>query len=230
VAYAFAQPGLSPRDRLKRVKYLAGLAPNDVEGAIAVAQAAIEAQEWQEARDALEPYLEDRPSARVCTLMARLEGGEGDKGREREWLARAVRAPRDRAWIADGYVSDRWLPVSPVTGAVDAFEWKAPVDAIGRGDDTLLIEEMEPPRDASAMVPAGEAQAPAGAGAVVVDVTPAVREEKPAVDKAPDKGAEQKPAPSVFTPVRPPDDPGVAQAEADESPTSLERLRAAHIR
>jgi hypothetical protein len=31
-------------------------------------------------------------------------------------------------------------------------------------------------------------------------------------------------------PDRPPDDPGVAQAETDESPTSLERLRAAQIR
>ena len=78
--------------------------------------------------------------------MARIESGEGNKGREREWLARAVRGRRDRAWIADGYISDRWLPVAPVTGAVDAFEWKAPVDAIGRGDATLLIEEsLEPP-------------------------------------------------------------------------------------
>ncbi len=59
--------------------------------------------------------------------------------------------PRDRAWIADGYISDRWLPVSPVTGAVDGFEWKAPVDAIGRGDDTLIIEERPSrPRRASA--------------------------------------------------------------------------------
>ena len=82
--------------------------------------------------------------------MARVEAGEGNKGREREWLARAVRGPRDRAWIADGYISDRWLPVSPVTGAVDAFEWKAPVDAIGRGDETLLIEEShEPPEPPS---------------------------------------------------------------------------------
>ena len=93
------------------------------------------------------PISHDRPPARICTLMARIEVGEfGDKGREREWLARALRAPRDRAWIADGYVSDRWLPVSPVTGEVDAFEWKAPVDAIGRGDTTLVIEERpEPP-------------------------------------------------------------------------------------
>ncbi len=143
-------------------------------------------------------------------------------------------------------MSDRWLPVSPVTGAVDAFEWKAPVDAIGRGDDKRLIEELAPPRDASAMAPA-TAEQPA-----VVDVTPTAREEtpveeepapeKPAEEKAPEKSAEpasaptleqsveKKPAPSVFMPTRPPDDPGVAQAEADESPTSLERLRAAHIR
>ncbi|MDJ0511863.1 MAG: heme biosynthesis HemY N-terminal domain-containing protein [Methyloceanibacter sp.] len=153
VAYAFAKPGLSPKDRLKRVEYLAKQTPGDVEGAVAIAQAAVEAQDWDRARDALKPYLEDAPSARICTLMARIEGGSGDKGREREWLARALRAPRDRAWIADGYVSDRWLPVSPVTGVIDAFEWKAPADAIGRPDETLQIDEWTgPPRDASAMM------------------------------------------------------------------------------
>jgi HemY protein len=153
VAYAFAKPGLSPKDRLKRVEYLAKQTPDDLEAAVAVAQAAVEAQEWDRAREVLQPYLEDAPSARICTLMARIEGGSGDKGREREWLARALRAPRDRAWIADGYVSDRWLPVSPVTGIVDAFEWKAPADALGRPDETVQIDEWTgPPRDASAML------------------------------------------------------------------------------
>ena len=228
VVYAFAKPGLSPRDRLKRVEYLAGLTPNDIEGSIAVAQAAIEAHAWQEARDALAPYLNGRASARICALMARIEAGDGDKGREREWLARAVRAPRDRAWIADGYVSDRWLPVSPVSGAVDAFEWKAPVDAIGRGDDTLLIEERP---EAAAAEPKTElVEGPA----TVVDVTPAAREGKRGEDKAPSK-TEPAPPKSVgekpgFIPTRPPDDPGVSPGEPDESPTSLERLRAAHIR
>ena len=153
VAYAFAKPGLSPKDRLKRVEYLAKQTPDDLEAAVAIAQAAVQAQEWDRAREVLQPYLEDAPSARICTLMARIEGGSGDKGREREWLARALRAPRDRAWIADGYVSDRWLPVSPVTGVVDAFEWKAPADALGRPDETVQIDEWTgPPRDASAML------------------------------------------------------------------------------
>lgn len=270
VAYAFAKPGLSPKDRLKRVEYLAGLTPDDIEGPLAVADAAIEAQDWQRARNALAPYLEGRPSARICTLMARVEAGEGDRGREREWLARAVRAPRDRAWIADGYVSDRWLPVSPVTGSVDAFEWRAPVDAIGRGDDTPLIEEqLELPRDASAMTrgPAAEPAEP-----MVLDVTPVAHEETSAEESAPETravakeqlsptaetgpkaetktkveatdtpalsdrpkpgrgtGTQSKPSPTVFAPMRPPDDPGVAPTDSDESLTSLERLRSAQIR
>jgi HemY protein len=228
VVYAFAKPGEAPRERVKRVKYLVSLTPDDVEGPIAVANAAIEAHEWDEAREALAPYLDGRPPARICTLMARIEAGEqGDKGREREWLARAVRAPRDRAWIADGYVSDRWLPVSPVTGAVDGFEWKAPVDAIGRGDDTLLIDEPIVPEPAPSLALPRASE--------VVEVRPATETDTQASPKAPPaaalhSSAEPRPKPAIFVPERPPDDPGVAQTETDESPTSLERLRAAQIR
>jgi HemY protein len=243
--YAYAKPGEPPRERMRRVKHLASLTPHDVEGQIAIANAAIEAHEWQEARNALEPYLEDRPSARICTLMARIELGEfGDKGREREWLARALRAPRDRAWIADGYVSDRWLPVSPVTGMVDAFEWKAPVDAIGRGDQTLLIEERPepatPPMQAPAPLAPPRPEPSRAERGEMVDVSPrksrdgALPAEAPqakaVAETAPRPAAEPKTKPAIFVPGRPPDDPGVAQAETDESPTSLERLRAAQIR
>ena len=52
-------------------------------------------------------------------------------------MARALRAPRDPAWTADGYVSDRWMPVSPVSGRLDAFQWKVPLAELGdapRGD------------------------------------------------------------------------------------------------
>ena len=60
-------------------------------------------------------------------LTAELERAEGDEGRAREWLGRAVNAAPDPAWTADGYVSDRWLPLSPVTGRLDAFEWRVPL-------------------------------------------------------------------------------------------------------
>jgi HemY protein len=242
VVYAFANPSASPRERLKRVKHLAGLAPGDIEGQIAIAVAAIEARQWDEAEAALSPYLEDRPPARVCALMARIEAGEGNKGREREWLARAVRAPRDRAWIADGYVSDRWLPVSPVSGAVDAFQWKAPVDLIGKGDSSLLIEDLHgpdlpkaeievlPPRiseRAPAVAPMPKVQEAAGP---VLPAEPAAANAPPAAEPEPvEKPSSPPKKPNPFVPP-PPDDPGVAPHEADESPTSLERLRAAQIR
>jgi HemY protein len=227
MVYAFANAGDAPRERVKRVKYLASTTPDDVEGPIAVAAAAIEAHEWDDARAALQPYLDGRPPARICTLMARIEAGEqGDKGREREWLARAVRAPRDRAWIADGYVSDRWLPVSPVTGAVDGFEWKAPVDAIGRGDDTLLIDEPVAPEPAPSRALPRVSE--------VVEVRPARETDAQGTATPPPapspRPSEPRPKPAIFVPERPPDDPGVAQAETDDSPTSLERLRAAQIR
>ena len=69
---------------------------------------------------------------RACLLMAELEEAEyGAAGRVREWLARATRAPRDAAWVADGLVSDRWMPVSPITGRLDAFVWTVPPATLG---------------------------------------------------------------------------------------------------
>jgi HemY protein len=255
--YAFAKPGESPRERLRRVEHLASLTPGDIEGPIAIAVAAIEARDWQRAEDAISPYLHDRPPARICALMARIEAGEGNKGREREWLARAVRGPRDRAWIADGYISDRWLPVSPVTGEVDAFEWKAPVDAIGRGDETLLIEESheppeppEPPATLKVTAPVKETPEPkkpelvsprapaSGDGAVPprpAESAPArpVGPLVPPVTPVPPPREQLAPArkkPELYVPPHAPDDPGVSASDPDESPASLERLRTAQIR
>lgn len=130
--YAHARPGDSARDRLKRVRTLVRQRENHPEGLIALARAAIEAREWAEAREAVEPLARNRPTMRVCTLMAEIEEGQnGDSGRVREWLARAAHAPRDPVWTADGFVSERWMPISPVTGEIDAFRWKSPVEAIG---------------------------------------------------------------------------------------------------
>lgn len=132
VVYAFARPGDSPRDRFERINRLARATPHSVEGPIALATAAIDVRDWPEARKALAPLLDGNLSQRVCTLMAQIESGErNNTGGVREWLARAVNAPRDPAWTADGIVSDVWAPISPVTGQLDAFQWRVPVEAFG---------------------------------------------------------------------------------------------------
>lgn len=134
--YAYLRSGDSPQDRQKRIKALTNKHGGGVEGAVALAVACIDAQDWKEARGALAAFIEDRPPVRVCELMAEIEQGEfGDKGRAREWLSRAVRAPRDPAWIADGQISKVWQPVSPVTGELDAFEWAVPMESLGHAED-----------------------------------------------------------------------------------------------
>jgi HemY protein len=138
--HAHARTGDSPRDRLQRIRKLAALTPGNREGNIAIANAAIESRSWAEARAALEPLLSDGLSARICVLMARIEGG--DSGRVREWLARAIHAPRDPVWVADSHVSDRWAPVSPVTGRLDAYEWKVAEETTENLRGALLLEEL----------------------------------------------------------------------------------------
>jgi HemY protein len=129
-AYAHVKLGDSARQRLVRMETLAAKAPGHIEGALAIARAAIDASEFAKARAALAPFIA-APTQRVALLMAEIERTEhGDSGRARAWTLRAVRALHDPAWTADGYVSDRWRPVSPVTGRLDAFQWQTPVAAL----------------------------------------------------------------------------------------------------
>jgi HemY protein len=142
-AYADLLPGASARDRLLRVRLLARLAESHPEGALALANAALEAHEFAEARASLAPLLAT-PTRRVATLMARIEATEhGDTGLAREWMARAIHAAHDPVWTADGVVAETWMPVSPVTGRLDAFQWRVPVaDLTPRGP---TVEQTSPP-------------------------------------------------------------------------------------
>jgi HemY protein len=151
-AYAHVRLGDSARQRLVRVETLAQKAPGHIESALAVARAAIDASAFARAREVLEPLIA-APTQRVAMLMAEVERTEhGDSGRARAWTLRAVRALHDPVWTADGYVSDRWRPVSPVTGRLDAFQWQTPLAALP-SDKTVTVEStafndamLAPPR------------------------------------------------------------------------------------
>lgn len=183
-AYAYARIGDSPRDRLDRVKQLAALNPHAVESPIAVAVAAIEARDWDEARHALAALSDNRLTQSAATLMARIEGEQhGDKGRVREWLARAVNAQRDSAWTADGVVAEKWAPVSPVTGALDAFQWRVPVERLGEDEDVLRerLNDLVGLGASPEIAVTPDAVAPAN---VAVDVEPVTTENRRAAAPA----------------------------------------------
>jgi HemY protein len=209
-AYAHVKLGDSTRQRLVRVETLAAKAPGHIESALAVARAAIDASEFARARAALAPFIE-APTQRVAMLMAEIERTEhGDSGRARAWTLRAVRARHDPVWTADGYVSDRWRPVSPVTGRLDAFQWQTPLAALP-SDKSPAIEarefeaqqfkeamsaprRVEPPREAPAEAapPAAQdnvpADSPAHSTTAAANVSPA-----PAAAPAPSAPAAESP-------------------------------------
>ena len=166
-AYMRLRDGDGPRDRLERARMLQRLAPaGHTEAALTVVRAALDAQDFATARGAIIHSIQE-PTQRICLLMAELEAAEhGDVGKAREWAARAVRAKRDPAWVADGYVSERWLPISPVTGRIDAFEWKVPPIELG---GPILEHEME---TAFTVVEAAASAHPTGPVAAPVEPAP----------------------------------------------------------
>jgi len=142
--YANAVPGASAVERLKRVRELIDTPPPSRAAAIVLARAAIDAFDWSLARTALAGAAASEPSQAVCLLMAEIEEGQNaDQGKAREWLARAVKAPRDPVWTADGITADEWEPVSPVSGRLDAFEWKQPVSALTVKPETAETRQQE---------------------------------------------------------------------------------------
>ncbi|MCK1736480.1 hypothetical protein IVA79_21600 [Bradyrhizobium sp. 138] len=195
-AYAHVKLGDTAWHRLQRVETLAAKTPADkaghIEGQIAIARAAIDAAEFARAREVLAPYVSD-PTQRVALLMAEIERTEhGDGGRARAWTLRAVRARHDPAWTADGYVSDRWRPVSPVTGRLDAFQWQTPVASLpsdrGATIEASAFEEAmlaaPPPKRVTATASESPAEPPAAAPAPVPaaqDNSPPIAKEEPAV-------------------------------------------------
>ncbi len=204
-AYAHLRPGDSARERLTRVQSLAQRAPGHAESALAVARAALEAQEFTTARSALKPLLKG-PTQRVAALMAEIEQHEsGDEGRARESMARALRAPRDPAWTADGIVSERWMPVSPESGKLDAFQWKVPVSQIADERETIDVADapIVPSPAAKPVEPANEP--PKVIAAPLPPASPAPRESiaLPAVRPAAPPRVE-----AVIPLVHAPDDPG----------------------
>jgi HemY protein len=214
-AYAHVKLGDSARQRLVRVETLASKAPGHIEGALAVARAAIDATEFARAREALAPFIA-APTQRVAMLMAEIERIEhGDSGRARAWTQRAVRALHDPVWTADGYVSSRWRPVSPVSGRLDAFQWQMPLASLpsdkGAAIESSPFEEamlaaaprrVEPPREALAEVPA-DVSPPAAAAQDNSPVNPPVNSPaKPVIE--PDPAVAPAPPPAEPVPAAAP--------------------------
>lgn len=239
-AYVRARSGDSAVDRLKRAEKLEAARPNNVESLIAVAEAALDARELRKARAKAEGAARMSPREGIYLLLADIEEADtGDQGRIRHWMAQALRAPRDPAWVADGVVSEHWLPASPLSGRLDAFEWKTP---FGQLDDPIedgnlaekAIAELPPVKsvheisktiiDDSIVTTSDDKLDTQIEPVSITDKEPTPSSKAPHIvgKKEPMMRTEQSEADPFHG--RPPDDPGVKDPDTNQQSTGRLRL------
>jgi HemY protein len=146
LAAAFAEiaPDETPRDRLKRFRTLTALHPDHEETRLLLAELAIAAEDFPEARRALGDLPQSHPTARALTIMAAIERGTGaDDAVVRGWLARALTAPRGPQWVCESChnIHAAWQPVCGNCGAFDTLAWTEPP---GTGGPSPTQTEMLP--------------------------------------------------------------------------------------
>lgn len=186
--YLYVRPGDAVADRVKRARKLAQISAHGLEGELALARAFMEAGKLDEARQTLDTHAGPDATQRICLLMAEIEEKEGgETAAVRSWMARALRAKRDPAWVADGYISSTWEPVSPLSGKVDAFEWKVPVERF-TAHDPVAIPDDAMSNDGQVMLPA---RLPSVAVSAAADDSDAILDDAPVNEEV--KAAEDAP-------------------------------------
>lgn len=119
-----------------------------------LAEAALDAQLWGEARRHLKDALAGGATPRTCLLMARLEESEHDDlGPVRGWLDRAVGATPDLRYVCANCGGDSldWRSLCPHCGIFDSLSWRTPAWAVSGGNlpiaaDPLATPELAQPR------------------------------------------------------------------------------------
>lgn len=147
-AFADIEPEEIPHDRLKRFKALISLRPNDPETRMLLAELNIAAEDFPSARRALGDLATVAPTGRSVALMAAIERGEGaDETVVRDWLARALSAPRGPQWCCDKCqaIHASWGPICDNCGGFDTLSWRAPAANMSGVDlVSLMMVRPEP--------------------------------------------------------------------------------------
>jgi HemY protein len=157
-AWLAIHPNEEPEERLSAVQKLIADHEEDAESRYALAQAALDAGEFDTAREQLRTLMEQAPTARAARLIADLEEIEqGDGATAREWLRRAAKLPADATWVCQscGRQTGAWAPHCPDCGSFDTFAWRQPAGAgaILPYMPGMTEEEAEPAIEAEILPP-----------------------------------------------------------------------------
>jgi len=155
--YLTLNPEATPAERLKLLQRLTGGQPQHLETRLALAEAALAAGLWAEARHALEPLERDPADARVALGAALLaEGERNDHEAAARWRVRAAQLAAAPLWTCGlcGATSGEWQPRCPTCGGFDSLTWRpgpqglVPLEAPRmerRPPAAAAVAEAEPP-------------------------------------------------------------------------------------
>ncbi len=127
-AWLALRAGSGPLDQLRWLQRLTSTHETHAESRLALAEAALDAQLWGEARRQLHD-LAQAPTPRAIRLMARVEREErADVEAARAWLERQPTAEPDPAWVCNacGAQSNLWSARCGHCGAFNSLTWKPP--------------------------------------------------------------------------------------------------------
>lgn len=127
---------------LKKAKTLASYNKDTFESTFLIAKAALDAGERVLAREQAQKALQYHKRESVYLLLADIEEAQGNnQAAVRQWLSLALRAERDPVWMCDGTIFSSWAVISPISGRLGCFEWKAPprMPPLTLEADTLVL-------------------------------------------------------------------------------------------
>lgn len=130
--YRKIEPAADALTQVKRMERLRAIHPDHVETHIAMAEVALEARLWGEARGHLTKALAQQPTGRVYRLLAELAQGEhGDTAAARDWLAKMAVAQPDPQWICGncGTPHQAWRSICTSCASFDSLQWREPAPA-----------------------------------------------------------------------------------------------------
>ncbi len=147
-AYSALDAMETPTEQLRRIKALIESAPGHEESLITLSEAALRAEHYEEARDALDRLAAGHPDKRVYALLVRLEraaGGEEAETRAETWGTAEKTAPPPPGWRCGncGTPHDGWRAICPTCQNFNRIEWGAPY-TVAMKRETAALKPSDP--------------------------------------------------------------------------------------
>jgi HemY protein len=159
-AYAALKPEDGPLERARRFERLGELNRSTRDARLELAEVALAARLWGEARRHLEVAADLGATARTYRMLAELEEGErGDSEAAARWLRKAAEAAPDPAWVCErcGSAHPAWSARCESCGAFASLVWRQPnraeAPAVAAAERRRLMESAAAEAGEPALAP-----------------------------------------------------------------------------